>query len=166
MNFYSFFILNVLAIAWPVAILEILIEKDKGWGAGHPKDKWYGKIIAQNNPVMKGLAKAIGVPYFFGYSLVMYWLIIPWILVAEYFILVKNVWLLVAIFIAICFIEDFSWFVFNWYFDSLTQLLKGPNGSIWWHQKWIRIYKNKYLPASYFSGFALVIIFLLIAGYK
>lgn len=165
MNIYLFFIINVLLIAWPVALLEIIIEKDKGWGAGHPKDKWYGKIVGQNNLVMIAISKAINVPYIFGYGLVMYGVIIPIILIAEYFLLTQNIFLLLAIFAAVCFVEDFSWFVFNWYFDSLKQLLKGPNGNIWWHQKWIKISKNNYLPKSYVSGLVLAVVFLLLARY-
>ena len=164
MNIYLFFIINVLIIAWPVAFLEIIIEKDKGWGAGHPKDKWYGKIIGENNPIAKAIVNALGVPYIFGYGLVMYGIIIPAILVIEYFVLTQNVFLLLGTFFAICFVEDFSWFVFNWYFDSLSQLLKGPNGSIWWHKKWVRVFKDKYLPMSYFTGLALTIVFLLLAS--
>lgn len=77
--------LNLLLISLPVAFLEIVIEKDKGWGAGHPKDKWYGKIIGQGNPLMKFICGIVGVPYVFGYGLVMYGIIIPVILILEYF---------------------------------------------------------------------------------
>lgn len=165
MNIYLFFIINVLIIAWPVALLEIIIEKDKGWGAGHPKDKWYGKIIGLNNPIVKAICRILNVPYVFGYGLAMYGVVIPVILVAEYFLLIQNIYLLLAVFVAICFIEDFSWFVFNWHFDSLNQLLKGPNGSIWWHLKWVKISKNMYLPKSYLGGSILTVVFLLLERY-
>lgn len=163
---FLFFIINVLAIAWPVAILEIIIEKDKGWGAGHPKNTWYGKIIGRNNPICTTICKFLNVPYIFGYGLVMYGIFIPAILIVEYFVLTNNVFLLLAIFVAICFIEDFSWFLFNWNFDSLTQLFKGPHGNIWWHLKWVKIYKNIYIPQSYIGGIILTIVFLLLASYS
>jgi hypothetical protein len=164
MNIYLLFLLNVLIIAWPLALFEILLEKDKGWGSGHSKDRWYGKIIGENNLLAKTVVKMFGIPYLFGYFLAMFGFTIPAILIAEYFLVIQNIPLLIAVFIAICFIEDFSWFVFNWYFDSLVQLLKGPNGSIWWHKKWIKISREKYLPASYVTGVILTIIFLLVAA--
>jgi hypothetical protein len=68
-----------------------------------------------------------------------------------------------AIFIGVLVAEDFLWFLLNWHFDARKQLLKGPNGSIWWHKNWIKISKNYYLPACYFSALALSIIIFFIA---
>tara|TARA_B100001971_G_C17936067_1_gene405224 strand:+ start:150 stop:275 length:126 start_codon:yes stop_codon:yes gene_type:complete len=34
------YVVNTIVLALPIAILEIFIEKDEGWGAGFPKDKW------------------------------------------------------------------------------------------------------------------------------
>lgn len=165
-NKFLFFLINVIIIAIPVALLEILIEKDKGWGAGHPKDKWYGKIIGLNNPIMKTICGSLGIPYIFGYGLLMYFILIPAVLVIEYFTLVPNVPLLIAIYVAATALEDFSWFVLNWHFDSLHQLLKGPNGTIWWHKRWIKIFPKTYLPASYLTALILVIFFYWISNIK
>lgn len=158
-NKLAFFTLNVIAIAVPIAFLEIITEKDMGWGAGHPKDKWYGKIIGENYPLIKFLAKSVGVPYFFGYAVFMYFVLIPLLLLGEYFLLIPNASLLIAIYFASVALEDFLWFVFNWHFDSLRQLFKGPLGSIWWHKRWLKIGKQTYLPASYLTAAIFTTIF-------
>ena len=157
------FLVNVLAIATPIAILEIFLEKDRGWGSGFPKGKWYGKIIGANNYLVKNLVKIIGIPYFFGYLVCMYFFVIPAVLILEYFIVAPNIPLLLAIYFTILVVEDFSWFLLNWNFNSLKELLKGPNGNIWWHKKWVRIYKDKYLPFSYFLAIPFVLFLLLIS---
>ena len=144
------FLLNVFAISIPVALFEIWMEKDKGWGSGLPKDKWYGAIIGKENLFMRNLARIIGVPYFFGYAVFMYFLLIPVVLVLEYFFYIPQILFLFAVYIAILAVEDFSWFALNPYFPSLRELLKGPQGSIWWHKRWIRIAPLRYLPFSYF----------------
>ncbi len=158
-NKFLFFIINVLVIAIPIAFLEIITEKDKGWGAGHPKDKWYGKIIGEKNPLMQFLAKSVGVPYFFGYGVLMYFVLVPALLVTEYFFMMQNAPLLIAVYFSAVALEDFLWFVFNWYFDSLRQLLKGPSGNIWWHKRWIKIGRQTYLPASYLTAVILTAVF-------
>lgn len=157
------FTINVFAFAIPIAFLEIFIEKDKGWGAGLSKEKWYGKIVGKNNPFMKLLAKIVGVPYFFGYGIFMFFFLVPSLLLVEHFLIVHNLPLLFAVYFGISVVEDFLWFVFNWHFPAFRELLKGPKGSIWWHQRWVKIFNGYYLPASYFTGFAIVILFLLVS---
>ncbi len=158
-----FFILNVLVIAiWP-ALLEIWMEEDKGWGADLPKDTWYGKIIGENNPFMMLLAKTIGVPYFFGYAIFMYFFLVPAVLLLEYSFFLHDGFFILAVYFAVLAVEDFLWFVLNPYFSSLRELLKGPYGSIWWHKRWVKVSKNAYFPSSYFSSLLLVIIFLLLS---
>jgi hypothetical protein len=154
---------NLLFIALPVAFLEIIIEKDKGWGAGHPTDSWYGRKIGENNPLMKFLCKTAGIPYVFGYGFWMYFILIPIILLAQYFFWHHNLALMFASSFAIGAVEDFLWFVFNWNFDSLRQLLKGPEGNIWWHKKWVKISSSKYLPRSYFIAFTLTAVLIYLA---
>ena len=160
------FLLNVLIISIPVALFEIWIEKEKGWGAGLPKDRWYGAVIGEKSVVMKNVARSIGVPYFFGYAIFMYFLLIPAILILEYLLYIPHPLFLVAVYVAILAIEDFSWFVLNPYFNSLRELLKGPYGSIWWHKRWIPISSSKYLPASYFLSAISVSVLLLIYFYS
>lgn len=156
----SLFFLNVLVLAIPPAILEIAIEKDKGWGSGLSRATWYGRIIGERNPIFRLVAKATGVPYFFGYAIFMYFVLIPLILSAEYLLGIADPFFLLAVYFGTLFTEDFLWFVFNPYFHSLRELLKGPDGIIWWHQRWLKIGNNTYLPVSYFSGIFLTIIFL------
>lgn len=164
-NKLIFFLINVFTISTFVAILEIVIEKDTGWGAGLPKNKWYGKIIGKENPILKNLAKIIGVPYFFSYGVLTYFFLIPLLFVSEYLLTEYNLLFFLAIYITATALEDFLWFVLNWNFNSLTELLKGPNGKIWWHQKWFKIWNNKYLPRSYFIAIILVAVFLFLSEF-
>lgn len=140
--------------------MEIVIEKDKGWGAGLAKDTWYGRIVGEQNPVMKLLAKFIGIPYFFGGLILIYFLVIPGILALEYFFILPNLPLLAAVYLAILVVEDFSWFLLNWHFPALRELLKGPHGTIWWHRRWVKICNGYYLPLSYFLPIPLITVLL------
>ena len=160
---FLFFSLNIIAIALPVALLEILLEKNTGWGSSFPKDKWYGKIIGINNKYIALITKIVGIPYFFGYLIFMYFFIIPAMLILEYLFLIQNLFLLIAVYFAILATEDFLWFLLNWNFNSLTELLKGPDGSIWWHKKWIKIFKKTYIPRSYLISAILVIILFILS---
>lgn len=152
---------NILAIALPLSLLEISFERDEGWGAGLGKDTWYGKIFSENS-LLQFIAKIVGVPYFFGYALFAYFFFVPLLLVFEYFYFGRDVLFLLATYMGVLVAEDFLWFVLNPYFPSLRELLKGPQGSIWWHKRWVGIGKY-YLPASYFTGALLVICLILIS---
>lgn len=153
-------IVNIFAISLPFSIFEIIIEKDKGWGAGLPKDTWYGKHIGEKSAFFQLLADTFGVPYFFGYGILAYFIIVPLILVLEYFFLTSNILFLLATLVGVLFIEDFLWFVLNPHFDSLNQLLKGPNGTIWWHTKWSKVTSSYYLPTSYVKGSVALLILI------
>lgn len=155
------YFLNVIAITLLCAIFEIIIEKDNGWGGALDKKRWYGKIVGTESRVMKFLAESAGVPYFFGYAIAMYFVFVPTILLGQYFFLDQSIFLFAAIYFSVLAIEDFTWFLLNPYFHSLQELLKGPNGSIWWHKKWIKI-SDIYLPQSYLAAVLLVIIFLIL----
>lgn len=145
------FLIDIVFLAIPIALFEITIEKDKGWGAGLPEDRWYGRVVGENNTVMRILASIIGVPYFFGYGILMYLILLPLFLFVEYLFFVPNLILLLTIYIGIVVTEDFSWFVLNWHFSSLKELFKGPHGSIWWHKRWIKLFNGYYLPRSYLA---------------
>lgn len=157
----QFFFINVISISLFGAIFEICMEKDKGWGAGLDKSRWYGRIVGENNLILKLLAKSAGVPYFFGYAIAMYFILVPAVLLSEYFLFDQSPILFIAMYFSILALEDFTWFLLNPYFPSLKELLKGPNGSIWWHKKWVRIGNHSYLPQSYFTS-ALIVASLLI----
>lgn len=165
MNKIYFYILNVLAIAVPLAFFEIIVEKKSGWGSSWQKNKWYAKAFAPKSAFMKFIAKALDIEPPLNYHVLMFLLVIPVIFLFEYFYIKKNILLLLASFSGALVTEDFLWFLFNWYFDSLHQLLKGPNGTIFWHKRWFKISgssgKDKYLPASYFSAMAISLLLLL-----
>lgn len=156
------FLLNVIAVSLFGALFEICMEKDKGWGAGLDKSRWYGRIIGEKNRVLKFLAENAGVPYFFGYAIAMYFILVPGVLLFEYFFLNQSIFLFIAMYFSILALEDFTWFLLNPYFHSLQELLKGPNGSIWWHRKWVRIGSKSYLPQSYFTSAVMVVALLIL----
>lgn len=157
---FVIFAISILAFAIPIALLEIMIEKDKGWGAALPKNKWYGMIVGEHNSFVKSIASFIGVPYFFGYSVLMYFFLLPLLLLTEHFLIFNNFLFTLAIYLGIVVVEDFSWFVLNWNFPALSELLKGPHGSIWWHKRWLKVYNGYYLPKSYLAIIGSLILLL------
>lgn len=163
MNIYLFFFVNVLAIALPLAIFEIVAEKSQGWGSGWQKNKWYAKPFFPKNKIIRLLVKILTIESPLNYHILVFVLMIPSIFILEYFLLTKNILLLASCFIGVLVAEDFLWFLLNWNFDSLKQLLKGPSGSIWWHKRWFKISLTKYLPTSYFYGLLLSLVLLFLA---
>ncbi len=157
------FLLNVLAISIPLAIFEVVLEKERGWGQALPKNKWYGKKVGIRNLVMRFICWVVGVPYFSGYGLLLWYILFPLLIALEYVFLVSNFFLLLAVFVFVLAVEDFLWFVFNPYFPALQELLKGPKGKIWWHKRWLRIYGGYHLPFSYAISASLAIIFLFLS---
>ncbi|MDO8659133.1 MAG: hypothetical protein Q7K54_00875 [Candidatus Parcubacteria bacterium] len=163
MNISSIYVLNILIIALPFSIFEIFIEKNNGWGSGWSKDKWYAKPFLPNNSIVKLLIKILKIESPLNYHFFVFTIFLPIIFLLEYFYLANNILLMIASFIGVVLFEDFFWFLFNWNFDSLKQLLKGPNGSIWWHKRWIKVSNNYYLPASYFPTLILSVFLLLLS---
>ena len=157
------YILNILVIAFPLSILEILMEGKFGWGSGWSKDKWYAKPFLAGNPIVKFFVKQIKIEWPLNYHITVFIVIMPIICILEYIFLDRNIVLIVACFIAILVFEDLFWFLFNWNFDSFKQLMKGPNGSIWWHKGWIRISGNTYLPVPYFVHIPFSLVLLILA---
>lgn len=155
--------LNILIIALPLALFEILIEKDKGWGSGWNKERWYAKSFALENPVVQLMVRVFKTESPLNYHFLTFVVVIPSFFVFEYFYWTNNILLLCASFVGVIAFEDFFWYLLNWNFDALSQLLKGPSGTIWWHKRWTRISKKYYLPASYFLGFLLSFVLLLLA---
>lgn len=164
MEKYLIYGINLLVIALPLALFEIVIEKGNGWGSGWNKDKWYSKQFFPNNPIVKFLTKLLKtelplISHFFIFSI-----FLPTIFILQYFFLTKDITLLLASYVGVVVLEDLLWFLLNWYFDSFRQLLKGPNGSIWWHKRWLKISTTYYLPLSYIYGLSLSILLLLLAN--
>ncbi|MFI5107281.1 MAG: hypothetical protein ACHP78_00380 [Terriglobales bacterium] len=160
---YFIYLLNIFALALPLAICEIFAEKQAGWGSGWPKNRWYAKPFAPNHSVVKLITNILQIESPLTYHVVTVVVIISLIYVCEYVYWTHNILLLLASFIGVLVFEDCFWFLFNWHFDSLKQLLKGPHGSIWWHKRWIRISRDHYLPASYFLAFSVSLTLLLLA---
>jgi len=157
------YILNILLIALPLAIFEICIEPSGGWGISWLKHKWYAKKFLPESKLMKFFVRVFNVETPLNYHIFVFGLIIPLIFIFEYFFIENNILLMISCFLAVLAFEDFLWFLLNWRFDSLKQLLKGPNGNIWWHKGWIRIYKKYYLPISYFILIPISLILLKLA---
>jgi len=163
MNKHLIYILNILIIALPLAIFEIIVEKNGGWGSGWPKDRWYARPFAPNSALTRSLVLVMGIEPPLNYHMLMFAVVLPFALAAEYLSGVKNILLLLSSFVCINVVEDFLWFLLNWHFDSLGQLLRGPNGSIWWHKPWVKITSSHYLPTSYFIGLSLSLFLLALA---
>ena len=155
--------MNILVIALPLAIFEIIIEKNYGWGSGLPRNNWFTKPFLPNNVFVKFSSRLLRIEKPLNYHFFVFVITVPLILILEYYYLTYNVLFFLAIFIGILVTEDVLWFLLNWHFDSRKELLKGPNGSIWWHKHWIRISKNYYLPTCYFSAVVLSILVFLVA---
>ena len=162
MNDYIFYILNILLFALPLALFEINLEKAEGWGGGFPKDKWYGKSSLKGTKIDKILTKITKFESPKNYHLVIMVLFLV-VFITEY-IITKNIFLVTACFFGVNFFADIFWFSFNWHFDSMKQLLKGPHGSINWHKSWLKINKERYIPATYPIWLALSVIFFVLSG--
>ncbi len=162
MNDYLFFILNIVLFALPLALIEINIEKDHGWGGGLPKDKWYAKSSLKGTWADKVITMITGFESPLNYHVIIM-IIFFSVFICELIFSGKNILLIVACFLGTNMFADFFWFSFNWHFHSFKELLKGPNGSIHWHKHWLKIGKETYLPKTYPLWFAATIIFLVLS---
>lgn len=154
---------HVVCIALPLALFEIIIEKDKGWGSGWNARHWYAKAFAPKNTLMQSIRQSLHINEPLNYHVIVFGVVIPAILILDGFFATKNILLTISIFFGILVFEDFFWFALNWNFHSLRELLRGPHGSISWHHSWIRIGSATYLPLSYFSGLAISLLFFLLS---
>lgn len=161
MDKFSLYLVNIFIISLPLAIFEILIEKDKGWGSGWLKNKWHAKPFAPKNFFVKFLVRVLTIEYPLNYHFAVFAVAIPAIFILEYFYWSTNIMVLIASFISVLIFEDLFWFLFNWSFDSRRQLLRGPKGNIWWHKRWVKISKNHHLPLSYLLAFPVSLLLLL-----
>ncbi|MDO8516140.1 MAG: hypothetical protein Q7S28_02740 [bacterium] len=163
MDKYLIYALHIVVIALPLSLFEIIIEKDHGWGSGWDKNKWYAKPFMPTSTLVARIVKMVNVQHPLTYHVLVFVCIIPVFLIFEYIQLVHNGLLLLSAYLAILILEDFLWFVFNWNFDSLSQLLKGPHGSIWWQKSWIKISTTHYLPTAYFVTLTISLALLFLA---
>jgi len=156
-------LLNILLFAIPLALFEISVEKSHGWGSGWSKDKWYAKSILKGTKIGAIMTSISKLEPPLNYHLILSYLVFGGVFVLEYIFGTRNILLVLGSFFTTLLFADLTWFICNWYFDSWTQLLKGPKGSIFWHKDWIKIGKEKYLPTSYFTWLACAVILIILA---
>lgn len=162
MNNYLFYALNILLFALPLALFEINLEKKNGWGSAFPKNKWYGKSFIEGTKIGNVLTKLTRLESPLNYHVIIM-ILFAVVFLSELLYGHKNIFLVLSCFFGVNFFADLFWFSFNWHFDSMKQLLKGPNGSIFWHKGWLKFSRNSYLPTVYPTWLALSIIFFIIA---
>ncbi|HEX3663224.1 MAG TPA: hypothetical protein VHU89_17435 [Acidobacteriaceae bacterium] len=141
-----------------LALIEIVIERDRGWASALDERGWGKKLLA-GTAVVRWIDK----PYVTAYHLLVFGVLLPIALWSQYRFGVLGGFgpgphaghpvadglFLFSAFLAICVFEDFLWFVLNWYYsDSLTDLLAGE---IWWHTGWISLGSAVKLPRFYLS---------------
>ena len=163
MNIYTFYVLNILLFAIPLALFEISVEKAHGWGSGWSKDKWYAKSFLKGTKVGDFLTKVTKLEPPLNYHIILAYMVFPAVSLLEYFYGSRNIYLIIANLFGAILWADVTWFSCNWYFDSMTQLLKGPYGSIFWHKAWIRVYKQYYIPRAYIVWLVVSLVFLYLA---
>ncbi len=156
-------LLSFLLFSFPLALVEISVEKAHGWGSGWSKDKWYAKSIFRGTKAGNILIKITKLEPPLNYHIILAYIIYPGVFVLEYIFGTKNIFLILSSFFTAILFGDISWFLCNWYFDSWTQLTKGPRGSIFWHKKWTKVTRNRYLPTVYFIWLLCAIIFMILA---
>jgi hypothetical protein len=163
----AFWATDVTVLSTVLAVIEIVIEKDRGWAAAFNERGWGRKLLA-GTPLLRWIDK----PYVTSYHLLVFGALVPMVLWAQYRIalfagfasgsrtghLAADLLLLFSAFLAICVFEDFLWFAFNWYYPgSLKDLFAGD---IWWHTSWIQLGASVKLPRVYIAvgGIALCLL--------
>ena len=158
---------DVTVLSALLALIEIVIEKDRGWASTLNERGWGRKLLA-GTAVVRWIDK----PYITSYHLLVFGALLPSVLWAQYRpgVLtgfgsasrggapIADLLFLFSAFLTICVLEDFLWFALNWYYpSSLTDLLAGD---IWWHTGWIPLGPSLKLPRFYLSvgGIALCLL--------
>lgn len=153
----GFWVTDVTLLSAVVALIEIVIEKDRGWASAFNERGWGKKLLA-GTTVMRWIDK----PYVTSYHLLMFGALVPMALGTQYRIGAlagfgsrgsgapgADLLFLFSAFLAICVVEDFLWFALNWYYpSSLSDLFAGE---IWWHTEWVPVGRSVKLPRIYLS---------------
>lgn len=154
----GFWVADVTLFSAVLALIEIVIEKDRGWASALDEAGW-GRRLFAGTPMVRWIDK----PYVTSYHLLVFGAILPIVLWSQYRIGVllgfvsssragnpiAELLLLLSKFLAICILEDFLWFVLNWYYPgSLTDLFAGD---VWWHTRWIPLGASVKVPRCYVS---------------
>lgn len=177
---------NILVISFVLAVFEILLEKNNGWGSGLNPHGW-GRKVFEGTFVARISEK----PYFTVYHIFMFAAVVPTCLIVEYSVAralgvvhaaysnilgTSNSYLVaqvdkvhfmpflyfVSVWFAIVFVEDFLWFVMNWYYPNSLQALF--SGNVWWHKRWISLGTVK-VPRFYLWSFVLSVTLLSVCLY-
>lgn len=166
----GFWVTGVTLLSAALALVEIVIEKDRGWASSLNALGWGKKLLA-GTPVVRWIDK----PYITSYHLLVFGTLLPIVLWNQYRIGVlvgfvssgrtdhpiAHLLFLFSEFLAICVFEDFLWFALNWYYpSSLTDLFAGD---IWWHTRWVPVGPSVKLPRFYISVGAIALCFLAIS---
>jgi hypothetical protein len=170
----DFYLWNVLAIAFPLALFEIWLERFKSGWDGEFTSRFWGKKI-RIGFLNKVFEKAYITPYHF----IMFGAIIPALMVVQYAwlvhlagrnSLVMEFWdlkivpliFLPAVWLGNAVLEDFLWFALNWHFpDALRKLFRGE---FKWHTKWVVVGKGM-VPRFYLTTPGLVIVLLVLEDF-
>ncbi len=152
----AFWFTDLLLLSTVLALFEILLERDKGWASGLDEAFW-GRHVLKGTLFVQLLEKS----YLTVYHLVMFVGVVPLIFLIEYAFLRRfNLGLLpsapaaalcvlCSVWFGLAVVEDFLWFVMNWYYPgSLRDLF---SGRIWWHTRWVRIGSRK-IPRFYITS--------------
>ncbi|HVT98771.1 MAG TPA: hypothetical protein VHE33_14805 [Acidobacteriaceae bacterium] len=168
----AFWVTDVTVLSSVLALIEIVIEKDRGWASAFDEVGWGRKLLA-GTAVVRWIDK----PYVTSYHFLVFGALLPIVLWAQYRIgivhrfaasshsdhPIADLLFFFSAFLAICILEDFLWFVLNWHYpSSLTDLLAGD---VWWHTRWIPLGPSVKLPRCYVSvgGAALCLLAISIA---
>jgi len=174
--------INILVLSFGLAVFEIFVERNNGWGTTLNPSGW-GRKLFEGSVLTRICEK----PYLTPYHLFMFAFVIPSILVIECLTLkflgilhsvhggplgISNLSFVIEIggvraeallfqiatWLSLLALEDFLWFALNWYYPgSLKELLAGK---IWWHTRWINL-GSAQLPRYYLSTSLAAAIFLI-----
>lgn len=163
----GFWLTDVMLLSTILALVEIVIEKDRGWASAF-SGLGLGKKFFAGTPFTRLIDK----PYVTSYHLLVFGALLPLVLGIQYRAgvlagfpfssrtghTIADLLFFCSAFLAICILEDFLWFVLNWYYpSSLADLLAGK---IWWHTNWISLGPSLKLPRVYLSVGAIALCLL------
>lgn len=166
----GFWLTNVTFLSAALAIIEIVIEKDRGW-ASSLSEAGLGRKLLAGTPAVRWIDK----PWVTSYHLLVFGALLPLGLIAQHWIGalagVVAPWnaghpfagllFLFSEFLAICVFEDFLWFALNWHYpSSLADLFAGQ---VWWHTRWIPMGSSAKLPRCYLSVGAIAACLLVVS---
>lgn len=159
-----FWLADIVVLSLGLAIFEILLERQYGWGGRLNTQGWGRRLFA--GTFVSELAEK---SYLTVYHVFTFVFVMPAILYAQ-FVLLKFLGVcqpvaghllmqvegvrfapfmcFLSIWFAILVVEDALWFALNWYYpESWKDLLAG---NIWWHTRWVRLGRIK-LPRFYLT---------------